>query len=307
MVIRQISTIPNNNTFWCSISEPNSAEPYIETNLTLPITKSFEQIDPGVVRLTVYNTSTGNDEYIASLLYNSLTSQGYACRFYSDTSIQVYESTFSYFNSYTEYFISAGHLNLQLCFIKNGSNIFIDNYILCSGLTYFNVSCVRTTRQEAYTYTYTPKAIQLGIGQLPIGKNQAEYIYPTPPMLQILPNSGNQTSTPKLITNNGVVDYTLDEYGNVQGSDPVQENIQLALRTNYNSSSISDFGLAKRKIIPLNYQNIIKQDILIAIQPLIDQGLISDVNIGITKNGSTIFANISYTSSGKKSTYKYGI
>lgn len=151
------------------------------------------------------------------------------------------------------------------------------------------------------------KSKQLGLGKLPIGKNQAQFVYANPALVQILPNNGNQTSTPKLYTTSGVIDYTIDETGNVQGSDEVSENINLALRTNYNSSSVSDFGLEKRAMIPINYQNIISQDVLVAIQPLIDQGLISDVNITITKQNTTIFANISYTTSGKKSSYKYGL
>jgi hypothetical protein len=89
-----------------------------------------------------------------------------------------------------------------------------------------------------------------------------------------------------------------DGKGNVVGAtSPTMENIVLCLKTNYDSSSIDDFGLRQRDLIPANAQNIISADIKQAIQPVIDAGLINESNLSIviTTRDSTVFAQISYT------------
>jgi len=151
-----------------------------------------------------------------------------------------------------------------------------------------------------YFYLNIPVSTYYGAGSLPAGMGTSEeffYKNNTPKLL--ITSDGKQSNTPIVSTQNGSInDYKFDDLGNSIGaSSPAMENIVLCMKTNYNSSSIDDFGLLTRSVIPQNFQNIISADIKKAIKPVIDAGMLdpSTLVIQITKDKSSIFAHIQFT------------
>jgi hypothetical protein len=145
-----------------------------------------------------------------------------------------------------------------------------------------------------------PKISKYGAGIQPAGMDTSTEIFlssPGNPKLLITVD-GKQSNTPEVATSQGSVnDYKWDAQGNVLGSNsPAMENICICMKTDWNSSSIENFGLNTRKLIPQNYQNIISNDIRSCIQPVIDAGLLdpNTLQISITKQGSSIFAKMSF-------------
>lgn len=132
----------------------------------------------------------------------------------------------------------------------------------------------------------------LGAGHMPLGSIHCGYGIPSmvnssAAKLWIKPD-GTQGNCALINPDTG--DYVLDQYGNSVGGDSIPQMVYLALRTLFNSSAVSNFGLdidITNQVISDSLKNRIKLSVFSSLKHMTDPKTITIVDVTVNRASAT--------------------